>query len=374
MILQEHVTLDVRPFVDPHDSQFAADRALALKFAPIIRFDRLEPFLPVAAGYTVFRGAGDSPSFPRRLTLPAGAAMIIEYAIWWDWDIQHLYELEHLWVYLDDAGQVIRVEGSWHGRYHELVDVAGRLPLQNGRITVYSEPGKHAFAPEAERLLQRASSTRRDCDALAGIRGLHVTRLFRSPLKTRRNPYINWLVVRYLRSQRFSPSFDFSLAVDLRGLEPVPWEVLRTWIPQRVNSWTRRLYALLLQDKRQQLRESLDEVEALENLPPGVVRLLEPVREGMLHVPPPGLSRMLWPPVMALLTTLMVIVRIVWLAGQQVLGVLHRLGIREQTRFARFKADVLSELTAADRLAQGLTLPPAVSLVTVEVQKPRQRL
>jgi hypothetical protein len=42
----------------------------------------------------------------------AEAALAIEYAIWWDWDIGHLYELEHVWVYLDADRQVIRGEAS----------------------------------------------------------------------------------------------------------------------------------------------------------------------------------------------------------------------------------------------------------------------
>lgn len=97
----------------PQDS---VEHALAARYAPIIQFDAREPFLPLAAGYTVFRTDADSPSFPRRIELsPTGqppAATAIEYAIWWDWDIGHLYELEHAWVYLDSDGQVVRAEAS----------------------------------------------------------------------------------------------------------------------------------------------------------------------------------------------------------------------------------------------------------------------
>src|SRR6476659_1354011 len=112
---------------DPlHDALLAAPadpaaRALAARYAPIILFDLREPFLPLAAGYTLFRADAPSPSFPREITLGATdhppAELVIEYAIWWDWDIQHLYELEHAWVYLDAARQVINAEASWPGGF-----------------------------------------------------------------------------------------------------------------------------------------------------------------------------------------------------------------------------------------------------------------
>jgi hypothetical protein len=79
--------------VDPlHDALLAASadpetRALAARYAPIILFDQREPFLPLAAGYTLFTADAPSPSFPREITLGATdrppAQLVIEYAIWW---------------------------------------------------------------------------------------------------------------------------------------------------------------------------------------------------------------------------------------------------------------------------------------------------
>ena len=123
------------------------EHALALRHAPLLRMDLREPFSPSAFGYTVFREDVDSPSFPRRITLPPGAASAVEYAIWWDWDIGHLYELEHVWVYLAADGQVIAAEASWHGEWNPMRTAAGAPPLQDGRVVLHSEPGKHAFSP-----------------------------------------------------------------------------------------------------------------------------------------------------------------------------------------------------------------------------------
>ncbi len=138
-----------------------AEQALALRYAPIIQFDSREPFLPLAAGYTIFRVDAASPSFARQIPLATagrpGAAVVIEYAIWWDWDIGHLYELEHVWVYVDAAEQVVHCEASSHGGYHPML-VDGHFAHAGDQVILLSEPGKHAFGPNPawyDRLLIR---------------------------------------------------------------------------------------------------------------------------------------------------------------------------------------------------------------------------
>ncbi|HMP41313.1 MAG TPA: hypothetical protein PKA05_13095, partial [Roseiflexaceae bacterium] len=160
-------------------------RALAARFAPCIRFDAHEPFMPLAAGVTLFHVDGPSPSFPRLITLAAtepgeaDAAIAIEYAIWWDWDIGHLYELEHVWVYLDAAGRLLRCEASAHGGY--AVMRAGHDVERYGEHPVlYAEPGKHAFAATAARYTAATLGRERTSTKhLAGNAGLLVTSLFR---------------------------------------------------------------------------------------------------------------------------------------------------------------------------------------------------
>ncbi|WP_208978132.1 hypothetical protein [Pseudovibrio denitrificans] len=68
---------------------------LARKFAPVLRLDRSEPWRPTAIGFTVFAEAGKSPS--SKFEIAPKADRVIEYAIFWDYDIQHLYDLEHVW-------------------------------------------------------------------------------------------------------------------------------------------------------------------------------------------------------------------------------------------------------------------------------------
>lgn len=241
-------------FATLNQTQLAqADYELALRHAPRIRFDSREPFLPSAVGYTVFRREIDSPSFPRRLILPDGAVCGIEYAVWWDWDIQHLYELEHIWVYLDAAEQVIFAEASWHGGLHNMANTDGSVPLEDGRLTLYSEPGKHAFAPVVDWLLKRADETNRSCGRFAGTGGLLVTDLFDGVILDR-TPISNQLVWSYLERQAFEPSFDFTKRFDLAQVAHVPWQNLFDWIPRRMTWWSHKLAQDIPPHERRVLR------------------------------------------------------------------------------------------------------------------------
>jgi glycerophosphoryl diester phosphodiesterase len=238
-------TADPSPAALYNVPQSNTEQTMAAGYAPQLRFDGQEPFLPLGAGYTIFRTDAESPSFPRQIKLaPPGerpAALAIEYAIWWDWDIQHLYELEHVWVFVDEDGQVVRAEASWHGDYHDMA-VDGQPIIQNGHVVVYSEPGKHAFAPTPAWFQERWQGRRRlPSDQLAGSGGVWVTPLFESDLRRHRTPHNNTLVRTYLGRHAFRPSWDFSrhLVLDRKGL--VPWPDMRHWIPERVAWWVEKL-------------------------------------------------------------------------------------------------------------------------------------
>ncbi len=92
------------------------DHELVALHAPILNFDTREPLLPKAVGYAIFGKSADSSPSPRRVELrPDGhpaATMAIEYAIWWDWDIVHLYDFERVWVFLDAEGTVVWAEAG----------------------------------------------------------------------------------------------------------------------------------------------------------------------------------------------------------------------------------------------------------------------
>jgi len=221
------------------------ERALAARYAPIIRFDSHEPFYPLAAGFTLFRHSGPSPSVRqgRRIDLTLEgrprASLAIEYAIWWDWDIGHLYELEHVWVFVDQSGQVVRGEASWHGGLYD-VRHDGQLALNGHHLVLYSEPGKHAFAPTPEWFKERRKKFRRsETSALAGCSGVLITRYLGR--KVAHTPLNDLLVRSYLAQKAFEPSWDFSNTFEFQPEMLVPWPALLHWMPTRINHWLDRL-------------------------------------------------------------------------------------------------------------------------------------
>ena len=233
----------------PHD----ADCALARRYAPVIQFDEREPFFPSVVGYTIFRQSAPSDSFPRDIQLTEKVAFAIEYAIWWDWDIQHLYELEHIWIYVDGDGKIAEAEASWHGRYHQMRDEEGRVPTRAGRLALYSEPGKHAFAPSPGWLLERKAKTQAGCGARAGAMAVHVTPLFAGVILDD-TPLNNRLVHTWLERQQFEPSFAFNKSFDLRSTIFVGCAQLLEWIPARVSAWLAYLAATIPPEGRRVLR------------------------------------------------------------------------------------------------------------------------
>ena len=231
------------------------DLQLAARHAPCLRFDSREPFTPDAVGITIFPKSGPSPSFPRQIELPAGAALAIEYAIWWDWEIQHLYELEHIWLYLSADEEILAAEASWHGEWRPLTDAEGQPPRNpEGRLCLFSEPGKHAFAASPAHLSERRPQTELSCAHRAGVMGLLVTPLFEEELRPARTPDAHQLVHTWLEGHRFSPSYSFTREFPLEQAPFVTWDALAHWIPGRVRSWLAYLAERFPRGKRRVLR------------------------------------------------------------------------------------------------------------------------
>jgi hypothetical protein len=218
-----------------------AELALAARYAPRILFDQNEPFLPLVVGYTIFRADGYSPSFPRCIGLtPVGrqpSAFAIEYAIWWDWDITHLYELEHVWTFVGTGGDVVHGEASWHGDFKGLGQWQddGRTQLYDGTHPVaYAQPGKHAFTANVRTFHMMASHVRERCSVNAGAAGLLVTDIFKDVLSSFKTPDNDALAQAYLEARAFEPTFEWNKVFQVTVDHLVPWYVLEEWIPQRV--------------------------------------------------------------------------------------------------------------------------------------------
>jgi FMN phosphatase YigB (HAD superfamily) len=219
----------------------ADDVALAARFAPVIQFDAAEPFLPLVVGYTIFRKEEQSPSFYRRIQRgwrPAWA-VAIEYAIWWDWDIGHLYELEHVWVYLDEAQNPVWVEASSHGVYASMLLEGGAIPMDGTHPVVYAQPGKHAFSPTPHWFEMFRDMVFAETSPYAGRGGVLVKAEYARQIA--KTPEIDAKVAAWLRRKVFTPAMQFTLPFRVTPEMLVPWPALDAWIPRRVNWWIDQL-------------------------------------------------------------------------------------------------------------------------------------
>lgn len=129
------------------------EKAIALRYAPRIHFDERETIYPRAVGYTVFYETKKSASFPKReVQVPSDGAFVVEYAYYFDYDIEHMYDLEHIWVTVDKEGNVTYAEASFHGKYLVLLvpGLHGAVDMEEDRVHAFCQPGKHAFLPAGD--------------------------------------------------------------------------------------------------------------------------------------------------------------------------------------------------------------------------------
>ena len=209
------------------------DRRLAALYAPIVHYDVGESIPLQRVGYTVFREAERSDAFPKRIVVPDAGGFVIEYAFFWDYDIQHMYDLEHIWVYTAADGRVTRVEGSFHGKYLTLwePEMPFALPVEGTHVHAFCQPGKHAFLPDGQ-LFRLIPGWQACCNVHAGG-PVEVGNPFHGAYHP--TPEDDARSAEYIRSTlTFAPSLVF----DDGGIVPeeklIPWETLKAWIPGRI--------------------------------------------------------------------------------------------------------------------------------------------
>jgi HAD superfamily hydrolase (TIGR01549 family) len=235
------LTLDVDGSQVPAFRGSPEDLALAARVAPWIRFDEAEPFDPLVVGYTIFRRPAQSPSFPRRIQRDWRPAWdtAVEYALWWDWDIGHLYELEHVWVYLDESGALVWVEASSHGVYASMLLEDHTIPQQESHPIVVSQPGKHAFSPTPHWFEMFRDMVFAETSSRAGSGGVLVKPEYKRQVV--KDPEVDARVAAWLRQKSFRPTLRFNRLLKIEAHHLVPWPTLDIWIPRRVNWWLSQL-------------------------------------------------------------------------------------------------------------------------------------
>lgn len=210
-----------------------ADAALAARHAPILVATADEPYPPLVYGFTVRRDPG--PSLSSKFALQPRAAALIEYAVWYDYDIGHLYDLEHVWVDLDAADAVVAVDASRHGKRIEMTGCA----IEDGHPVLAIETGKHAHWPSAEAMAPAYAAITLACGARAGEEGVHLGNPFAEAGLYRASEAEHTAARRRMLADRLTPDFTRWQRFTPATIRLAPWPNLAAWIPGRV----RRLVA-----------------------------------------------------------------------------------------------------------------------------------
>ncbi len=221
----------------PSVEQDATLLDVAARYAPIIMADDREPFELVAVGYHIFDAEAESPSFKRRVewtSVGYPATHAIEYALWWDWDIGHLYELEHVWTFVGASGEVVAVEASWHGMFGQ-AEIDGKPVVEGTRPVLLAQAGKHAMAANTAPFDEIREWAEQEAGLEAGKDGVLETALFRG--RTPKTPENDAKVRTYLKKLAFKPAWNFDKRIEVTRPMLVPWHALVDWIPARVAWW-----------------------------------------------------------------------------------------------------------------------------------------
>lgn len=263
------------------------DMMLAQRHAPLLMLDEAEPYSPYAFGWTLFRAPGQSRSSKFHVE-PAGA-VTIEYAVYYDWDIGHAYDLEHVWVHVAANGAVIKVEASSHGGRKPMEISAGLPEMEGDRPIVYAEAGKHAHWAHPDHM-QAGDRQKLGflCSSLAGIEGVHLGNFFAQRGDYAPTPRDHRLARLKMRADAFAPSHLYRPAPTPRLM---PWPELEAEIPLRVKAEMARLRqdqphlgAILLDcgdtliDERTEIKLPGSEVVVSGNLIPGAREMLDALK------------------------------------------------------------------------------------------------
>lgn len=220
--------------------EFDNELELAAAYVPHLRYDKAEPFSLEGIGYTVYRETAKSPSCRRTIEVPKGG-VVVEYAFYYDFDIQHLYDLEHSFVYLDGEGRVIGVESSFHGKFLNSM-IEGVLELEGSHPVLYVQPGKHAFlpAPDYFKLVIDRDTA---CNKNAGEAGFLIMPMFEGRLFT--DEETDRRVEAYIREQySFVPTWEFAAkSPDGRKETEIlmPYRELDKMVVERLLRWAEEI-------------------------------------------------------------------------------------------------------------------------------------
>ncbi len=170
------------------------------------------------------------------------AAKVIEYAIFYLTDIQHVYDLEHVWVYLDKNDNPLAVRGTQHGMVVYLYGFHKPVNMKNGHPILIVSPGKHAHYTNANQLHAKILTA---ANRNPGTNGMYRIQFFTNEeWKEVQKVYPGKIKLRlyYDINYSYTPSFRFrTYLIPKRSNtrkfgQLVPWDDLRSFIPKTIIS------------------------------------------------------------------------------------------------------------------------------------------
>lgn len=235
------------------------DRTLCERYAPYLMFDLREPFLPNLVGFMLLEAGDESPSFPRTFAeVDPRTEFILEYAIWWDYEIGHLYQLEQIWIYVGPNGEVLDCEATFHGRILKGL-LKNRSNLSDGtHVRLFAQPGKHALSPMPE-VFELLPDLYSAVGPRAGSEGLYAGGEIACLLPPGgETEAIHDRVRRYLRSFAFRPALEYT-ECRLLPEQFLSWRQLKDAIPIRLADRLLELELIFERDKAYGAAELLAE-------------------------------------------------------------------------------------------------------------------
>lgn len=169
----------------------AEEMKLFEKYAPCLIFDKNEPFFPIRIGLAIYFDKSLPPSmlkyYPNRhigvtileyfknfykklyfdrpfrfykiiynpfmnVTMSINdkwklshAAKVLEYAVFYESDIGHIYDLEHVWVYLDKFNDIMGIKATRHGMISVQYPTPESIKYYKNHPILFVSPGKHSY-------------------------------------------------------------------------------------------------------------------------------------------------------------------------------------------------------------------------------------
>lgn len=262
--------------------------ALLEKFSPCLVFDDAEVLYPTHVGVSIYYGSSHPPSLvayykhipfhvkmikflepfgivflydkfpyiyefirsrlqPVLMTLRRGlkrirAARVLEYGIIYDADIEHIYDLEHIWVYLDAQDRPLGIKGSRHAVYMTQYDSPEKIRYHNGHPILYVDPGKHAHYTHPS--LMHKPILRRVNTKTPGKVGMYPVHFFDHHLWEKIQPYYPGYdaVVKFFQTKyAHMPAFRFRKYLIPPRKMMIPWDQLEQEIPQYVINFLKQI-------------------------------------------------------------------------------------------------------------------------------------